>query len=326
MGRKRSKDFDLPPHVYRKGARLYWRNPANPSEWVPLGGDLNEARRKWAELEGELISDTDKALQVVARRFEREVFPRLARRTQLDYQKHLRMLLTGFGPGTPIDGIRPKDVADYLRVRGEASTIQANRDIAVFSTLYNHAREWGYTEAENPAKGVRKHRERPRDMYVTDAAFAAVYAAAHPTLQDAMDLALLTGQRPGDVLKMQRADIKDGALWVQQNKTGKRLRIAIEGELAGVINRIVGRPSTIFGASLIQDADGQPLTYSAMRSRFDKARAIAGVKFQFRDLRAKAATDTGDLAHSQKLLGHASRNQTEDYTRERIGDLVKPLR
>jgi len=25
-------------------------------------------------------------------------------------------------------------------------------------------------------------------------------------------------------------------------------------------------------------------------------------------------------------LGHASRNQTEDYERERVGELVKPLR
>lgn len=32
-----------------------------------------------------------------------------------------------------------------------------------------------------------------------------------------------------------------------------------------------------------------------MRSRFDKARDLAKVSFQFRDIRAKAATDTGDL-------------------------------
>mgnify|MGYP002134247567 FL=1 len=36
-----------------------------------------------------------------------------------------------------------------------------------------------------------------------------------------MDLALLTGQRPADVLKLTRADIRDGALHLKQNKTGK---------------------------------------------------------------------------------------------------------
>ncbi|MBI3714131.1 MAG: hypothetical protein HY253_14385 [Burkholderiales bacterium] len=53
---------------------------------------------------------------------------------------------------------------------------------------------------------------------------------------------------------------------------------------------------------------------------------LAGVNFQFRDLRAKAATDTQDLAHAQKLLGHKNRATTEIYTRDRIGDLVKPLK
>lgn len=77
---------------------------------------------------------------------------------------------------------------------------------------------------------------------------------------------------------------------------------------------------------LIHDENGQPLTYFALRSRFDKAREVAGVSFQFRDLRAKAATDTGDLSHSQKLLAHKDRDMTEHYVRARRGELVKPLR
>jgi integrase len=31
-----------------------------------------------------------------------------------------------------------------------------------------------------------------------------------------MDLAYLTGQRPADVLKLQRSDIRDGAPWITQ--------------------------------------------------------------------------------------------------------------
>ncbi len=50
------------------------------------------------------------------------------------------------------------------------------------------------------------------------------------------------------------------------------------------------------------------------------------VHFQFRDIRAKAATDTGDLAHSQKLLAHKNRDMTEHYVKARIGERVKPLR
>ncbi len=148
---------------------------------------------------------------------------------------------------------------------------------------------------------------------------------AHFTVADAMDLALLTGQRPADVLKIKRTDIRDGALWIVQNKTGARLGIEITGELAAVIDRINARPRQVINAHLIQDETGQPLSVFALRSRFDKAREAAKVSFQFRDTRGNAATDTGDLAHSQKLPAHKNRGMTEHYARARRGDRVKPL-
>ena len=141
-----------------------------------------------------------------------------------------------------------------------------------------------------------------------------------------MDLALLTGQRPADVLKLKRTDIRDGALWIVQNKTGQRLGVEMTGELVAVIARINERPRRAISAYLIQDENGQPLTQGALRSRFDKARTPAKVDLQFRDIRAKAATDTGDLAHSQTLLGHKNREMTEHYVKARVGDRVRPLR
>ena len=98
------------------------------------------------------------------------------------------------------------------------------------------------------------------------------------------------------------------------------------GELAQVIERIRARQRQRLSAFLIQDNNGRPLSMLALRSRFDKARKAAGVSFQFRDIRAKTASDTGDLSHSQKLLGHKNRDMTEHYVRERIGQRVKPLR
>ncbi|MFZ6801861.1 tyrosine-type recombinase/integrase [Undibacterium sp. Di24W] len=117
----------------------------------------------------------------------------------------------------------------------------------------------------------------------------------------------------------------DGHLSIAQNKTGKKLRITIEGALKEVIERILAKPRDKVNQALLQDSCGQTLTYFALRSRFDKARKKAGVSFQIRDLRAKAATDTNDLAHAQKLLGHKNRTTTEIYTRNRKGEMVKPL-
>ncbi len=179
----------------------------------------------------------------------------------------------------------------------------------------------GYTVLQDPCQEVKGFKETGRSRYITDAEFDQVKAQAHFTVIDAMDLALLTGQRPADVLKLKWADIRDGALWIVQNKTGARLGVEVIGELAAVIARIGDRPRKAISAWLIQDENGQPLSSFSLRSRFDKARTLAKVDFQFRDIRAKAATDTGDLAHSQALLGHKNREMTEHYV---VGP-AKPL-
>jgi integrase len=325
MGRKRTNNLNLPPRMAVKNGRYYHVSSTLPRKWTPLGADINEARRKWADLESEPAAAEDKTFSVIARRYLREVLPTLKMHTQRDYTQYCALLEAVFGH-VAIDSIRPMDIAEYLRVRGETSKVRANRERALFSTIFNHARAWGYTDITNPCSGIKGFKEKARDRYVSDEEYAAVWACAHPTVQDAMDLALCTGQRPADVLKIAVTDISDGKLSIAQNKTGKKLRIAIEGDLADTISRILGKPRNPKNPALLQDPDGQHLTYFALRSRFDKAREVAGVSFQFRDLRAKAATDTDDLAHAQRLLGHKNRSTTEIYTRERRGELVKPLR
>ena len=213
-----------------------------------------------------------------------------------------------------------------ILAHGASRPFYANREKALFSHIFNKAREWGFTTARNPCRGVKGFKETGRSHYVTDEDFDRVRANAHCTVVDAMDIALLTGQRPADVLKIKRTDIRDGALWVVQNKIGARLGIEITGELAAVIDRINQRPRRAISTFLIQDENGQSLSQGALRSRFDKARTLAKVGFQFRDIRAKAATNTGDLAHSQKLLAHNNREMTEHYVKSRVGERVKPLR
>ncbi|MFO1246003.1 MAG: tyrosine-type recombinase/integrase [Ramlibacter sp.] len=325
MGRRRQSNFDDPPRFHRKGKVWYHVSGTLPRVWTKLSADRAEALRLWAQREGVKEDDSTRLFSVIARRYVREVYPTKAVRTRLDNDKELVHLLRVFGH-MPIDAILPMHIREYMDIRGQVAKVRANREKALFSHIFNKAREWGYTAAQNPCQGVRGFKESGRSRYVTDDEFAQVKAHAHPTVIDAMDLALLTGQRPADVLKLKRSDIRDGALHLVQNKTGARLAIEVTGELAAVIARISERPRTAISAFLIQDDNGQPLTQHALRSRFDKARELAGVAFQFRDIRAKAATDTGDLAHSQKLLAHKNREMTEHYVKARIGERVKPLR
>lgn len=120
-------------------------------------------------------------------------------------------------------------------------------------------------------------------------------------------------------------------LLVIQNKTKKKLRIAVTGQLKEVIDRILARKRThkVRSLVLICNERGDPLTAAALRSRFDRARNRSGACFQFRDLRAKAATDKADakdLRQAQRQLGHKTITMTEAYIRNRLGDKVDPTK
>jgi integrase len=325
MGRTRTTHKGLPPRLHIKGDRYYHVSTTQPRKWTPLGADRARALLEWARIEGSEPDPNVRTFEVIALRYEREVIPGKAPRTQRDNLIELDRLRSVFGP-VLIENIKPHHVRAYLDKRGQSAKARANREKALLSHLFNKAREWGYTDATNPCQGVKGFTESGRDRYVSDEEFEAVRSKADPTLQDAMDLALLTGQRPADVLKILRTDIRDGALFVRQNKTGAKRAIDLVGQLAEVIERIWSRPRVRVSAYLVQDDDGKPLSMLALRSRFDKARRAAGVSFQFRDIRAKTASDTGDLSHSQKLLGHKTRDMTEHYVRERLGQRVRPLR
>ncbi len=217
----------------------------------------------------------------------------------------------------------------------KSASVGANREKALFSHIWNKAREWGLTDRPNPCIGVRGYGETGRkNIYVEDALFRIVWDKADLPTRDAMDLAYLTGQRPADTLKFDERDIREGALWTTQNKTGKKLRIAIQGDLAVVIDRIRARKRRykIISTTLIVNEKGERLTAEALRFRFDAARKAAGISrqdFQFRDLRAKAGTDKEEregMAAARDQLGHTDEKMTQRYVRHRKGKLVTPTK
>ena len=326
MGRKRTINLDLPPRMTIKGKSYYHVSTTIPRKWTNLGKDLSVAKRLWAELEGEITEPDTSTFSGIAARYRKEVFPTKAPRTQRDNEIELRRLELVFGR-MPIDAIKPFHINRYLAERGKSAKVRANRERALFSHVFNFARQHGFTDSMNPCLGIKGHKEKGRDRYVEDDEFLAVWNKTDQPVQDAMDLAHLTGQRPADLLKFNLSDVRGQMLALQQGKTGTKLIINIEGELKELIERILSRSYRFEGCeALLQDGNGRRLSYGTLRSRFGKARKAAGVHFQFRDIRAKTATDTGDLAHAQQLLGHKTRAMTEHYTRERKGSRVRPLK
>lgn len=351
MGRKPTRNLYLP-----KGMRARWRGEvvyyyyevsANPRKEVALGKDLTEAIRLWTvhqkeqERAGQLVIFED-----IAKRYVREVIPLKAPATQEINMRELGNLLAVFGEvRVPIDDIDPIDVRRYMDKRRHAP-YAANREKALLSHIFNFARNAGITAKANPCTGITGFAEPGRSAYIEDDVYKAVWDCAEPALRDALDLAYLTGQRPADVLKLKHTDIRDGEMTIVQNKTGAKLRIQITGELATVKKRIDSRKVT--GMALICDEEGRHLTKFGLRGAFDRARTLAieastiaaecaglpdisaSIKaFQFRDLRAKAGTDTEELhgmAAAKDQLGHSSEGMTAHYVRHRRGKLVKPTK
>jgi integrase len=230
---------------------------------------------------------------------------------------------------------KPVHIRQYYDCRKNAK-IGANREKALFSHIGNMARNWGYTDQPNPCAGIKGFTEKGRaEIYIEEDKFLAVHNAASQPLKDELDLAYLTGQRPSDVLNMTESDIRDNSINIIQRKTGKKLRISIEGELAKLIDRIHARNTTfkVHSLQLIVDSHGQPFTYHMLRGYFDSARTATGIdkdNFQLGDLRGKAATDkaksTGDIRQAQQQLGHSTIGMTKHYIRGCKGEKVTPTK
>lgn len=369
MGKTSTRNKHLPKGMrarHRGDTTYYFLDTgAKPRKEISLGKDYVEAVRQWGELTLEPVQVGQAiTFRQVAERYVKDVLPTKAPATREINLRELSNLLRVFdSPPMPLDMIDPVDVRKYMdwrvstavkaaheenvarAARGKpARTISptlghvpANREKALLSHIWNFAREKGMTSKANPCSGIKGYRELGRDIYISDEVLAAVHEVAETPLRDALDLAYLIGQRPADMLKMSRADIVDGALLVRQNKTGKKVRVSIEGELAALIERLCGRKA--MSMKLISMPKGSPMSKFELRGAFSRARLAAAeahpelaaeIKaFQFRDLRAKAGTDkeeSSGMQAAQDQLGHTTPMMTAHYVRHRRGKLVKPTK
>lgn len=351
--RPKTSGKKLPPRMIARNRKLqsgkiwtgYYYNGRDPDGKrieIPLGTDLVIAKRKWAELECAETPVDATLMKHVFDQYVRDVLPKKKPSTQRENMLCLSKLRPVFD-SAPVDAILPQHIARYRDAR--SAPVRANREIALLSHVFNMAREWGFTQKDNPCRGIRKNKEAPRDYYAEADVWDAVHGAGSQALRDAMDLAYLSGQRPADVLKMRAADIKNDELHVLQNKTrhALRIRLQVDGavtQLGGCIDRLMARPVKAMSGALVCTEEGQALTAKMLRDRFEAARAAAAGlaekardedlarrirAFQFRDIRPKAASEIANLEDASKLLGHTDKQITQKVYR-RVGEVVKPTR
>lgn len=342
MGRQPTSHLTLPPgmrkRVRKYGTYYFFDAGGRPRKEIPLGMDYIAALRKYADLAQIDAPKHEIVFADVIKKYRADALPKLAASTIRIQQSDIKHVEKYFKDAA-LDEIKPMHIARFLEKHKDKPTT-ANRCKRLFSTMWNKARGWGYTDLPNPCVGVETHSLQKRTVYITDDVFAAVHKQASAPLQDALDLAYLTGQRPGDTLSMSEHDIIDGHLIVTQIKTKQPLRISVSGDLEVLIERIRERKRghKIVTAALLVNATGKRLTKAVLRNHFEEARTLAAAanpkiageikKFWFYDLRAKAADDTSDERGDQAasdLLGHDSVRTTQRHYLRR-GKIVLPTK
>lgn len=68
--------------------------------------------------------------------------------------------------------------------------------------------------------------------------------------------------------------------------------------------------------------------FKIARDKAEQRAAELGIqftRFQFRDLRAKNASDMESMGKARKFLGHSTESMTAKYVRSRLGEKVSPV-
>lgn len=254
-------------------------------------------------------------------------FKRLSPRTQRDYRgkaeairwqprdgKHADRVPEVFAQA-PAIAVTPANVSAFFEYLVEQRGLpMAAGTIRVLSAAYSWARlspRWEtHVPAVNPCRELGMPTPKPRLVIWTVQEIRALVAAADAaqawSVGDAVMIALLSGQRQGDVLRLvDRAGARSIAdrtaagepIAVRQGKTGARVSVFAAPELvarlaAAEARRKARAVETVGDAPIVmREATGQAWDEHAFRKAFAAARTAVGVEGKrYQDLRDTAVT------------------------------------
>ena len=124
---------------------------------------------------------------------------------------------------------------------------------------------------DNPVKGVKRVR-RARDLPTANRPWTqderkAVLAEAPVQVRLPVALAMFTGLRKGDVLKLTKSAIRNGRIWRRTSKTGQEVSVPIHPDLA----RLLSEAPAHGAVTIAVTTNGTPWTASGFNSTFIKA-------------------------------------------------------
>lgn len=234
--------------------------------------------------------------------------------------------------------VRPAEVtaplcAEYLR-RYAHQPRTHNMHRTMLRGVLSLAAVEGLREGHNPVDDIPPMTLRRRVRIVTDDELDAIRAAALAGryglgLVHMVALALLTGQRIGDLIGLRWQDVTAEGVLIVQKKTGERLLIEWSDALRQAVEACAEGRQRI--GHVLRTETGGAYTYAGIRSAWVRACERAGVAdLHIQDLRGRAGVDAlgdaEDIRAAQRLLGHAGESMTRQYVDGKYHKRARPSR
>ena len=217
-------------------------------------------------------------------------FHGLAEVTRKGYVWHIKRIENEFGdfPLAALTDRRTRGIFMAWRDRVAASSGRRVADYcwAVLARILSWALDRGLVLVNPCARGGRLHRVTRRDKIWTADDEAAFLRHAAPHLHLPLLLALWTGQRQGDLMRLPWSAYDGTHIRLRQSKTGARVVIPVGAPLKAMLDATPKRSTMILTNHM-----GQPWPPNAFASAWTRASKRAGITgLTFNDLRGTAVT------------------------------------
>jgi integrase len=301
--------------------RYYFRRPGRPSVALPGEPGSVEFAKAYEDAASVLpckIGEDRVApgswSAVIAEYYESTQYQRLKDVTKSSYRNAIERFRKDFGK-EPVKDLTPELLDDILSALAHKPGTQGHLR-KVLNLILNMAVRRRVI-ATNPMTGVRLPRKAVKGFVAWSEADIAAYEERWPNgSRERLALALLlyTGQRRSDVILMGRQHVKDGRIFVKQQKTGAELWIALHPVLKAEID---AAPKDHL--NLVTTQYGEPFTSAGFGNWFgEKARAAGLVARTAHGLRKAAARRLAEAGCTPNQImavtGHQNLSEVTLYT------------
>lgn len=248
-------------------------------------------------------------------------FAALAPRTRTDYKKHLKVIEAEFGD-FPLKALEDRRTRGEFMAWRDRMAVNSRRNadyrFAVFARVLSWAFNRGLVPLNPCERPGRLYRSTRSETVWTEADEAAFREKGPAHLHLALTLALWTGQRQGDLLRLTWTAYDGSHIRLKQQKTGARvvipvgapLKLALDAAKRALADLPEGKPRPL---TILATENGTPWTESGFRASWRKACAKAGVVgVTFHDLRGTAVTRLAlaecSEAEIATITGHSLRD------------------